>query len=148
MNKKRKLFVIFLDFLFFICQNCAWTKEKEPFGSVFRFSFGDIAQLVEQMTFNHWVQGSSPCVPTKNINRNAVLFFDWAKRTRTMSQGSTTSRFDQCNAVKSSRLPHSRRASAVRGNPCVPTKKTRGFPRFFVYFTDCFSSVIAVPSNC
>ena len=49
-------------------------------------------------------------------------FFDWAKRTRTMSQGSTTSRFDQCNAVKSSRLPHSRRASAVRGNPCVPTK--------------------------
>ena len=75
MNKKRKLFVIFLDFLFFICQNCAWTKEKEPFGSVFRFSFGDIAQLVEQMTFNHWVQGSSPCVPTKNINRNAVLFF-------------------------------------------------------------------------
>lgn len=35
---------------------------------MFRFRFGDIAQLVEQMTFNHWVQGSSPCVPTKNSN--------------------------------------------------------------------------------
>ena len=32
--------------------------------SLFQFSFGNIAQLVEQMTFNHWVQGSSPCVPT------------------------------------------------------------------------------------
>ncbi len=30
-----------------------------------RSGFGDIAQLVEQMTFNHWVQGSSPCVPTR-----------------------------------------------------------------------------------
>ena len=48
-------------------------------GLSFQFSFGDIAQLVEQMTFNHWVQGSSPCVPTKNINRNAVLFFGLGK---------------------------------------------------------------------
>ena len=30
---------------------------------------------------------------------------------------STTSRFDQCNAVKSSRLPRSRCVSIVRGNP-------------------------------
>ncbi len=30
-------------------------------------SSGDIAQLVEQMTFNHWVQGSNPCVSTKKI---------------------------------------------------------------------------------
>ena len=43
----------------------------------FRFSFGDIAQLVEQMTFNHWVQGSSPCVPTKKTRgypRDFCLF--------------------------------------------------------------------------
>lgn len=38
---------------------------KRTMCSYFRFRFGDIAQLVEQMTFNHWVQGSSPCVPTK-----------------------------------------------------------------------------------
>ena len=35
---------------------------------------GDIAQLVEQMTFNHWVQGSSPCVPTR-INRRWRFYF-------------------------------------------------------------------------
>ena len=45
-------------------------------------------------------------------------------------QVSTTSRFDQCNAVKSSRLPRSRRASAVRGNP--PTFVTIKMPGGFV----------------
>ena len=25
---------------------------------------GSIAQLVEQVTLNHWVQGSNPCAPT------------------------------------------------------------------------------------
>ena len=48
-----------------MCQNLPRTTETENFllsGS----GSGDIAQLVEQMTFNHWVQGSSPCVPTRN----------------------------------------------------------------------------------
>lgn len=36
--------------------------------------------------------------------------------------GSTTSRFDQCNAVKSSRLPRSRHKSVVRGNPFVSAR--------------------------
>lgn len=42
------------------------------------FSFGDIAQLVEQMTFNHWVQGSNPCVSTKNKDTplRCVFVFD------------------------------------------------------------------------
>ncbi len=43
--------------------------------SDFRFRSGDIAQLVEQMTFNHWVQGSSPCVPTRKIGRHLVVLF-------------------------------------------------------------------------
>ena len=34
--------------------------------------------------------------------------------------GSTTSRFDQCNAVKSSRLPRSRCVCIVRGNTSSP----------------------------
>ena len=25
---------------------------------------GGVAQLVEQVTLNHWVQGSNPCAPT------------------------------------------------------------------------------------
>ena len=25
---------------------------------------GSVAQLVEQVTLNHWVQGSNPCAPT------------------------------------------------------------------------------------
>ena len=41
---------------------------------IFGFGFGDIAQLVEQMTFNHWVQGSSPCVPTRNSTATLVVF--------------------------------------------------------------------------
>ncbi len=28
-----------------------------------------IAQLVEQLTLNQWVQGSSPCAGTKNFDR-------------------------------------------------------------------------------
>ena len=45
-------------------------------------SSGAIAQLVEQMTFNHWVQGSSPCGPTKNQNRPCVGFCFWSGKTR------------------------------------------------------------------
>ena len=30
----------------------------------FVFIYGGVAQLVEQVTLNHWVQGSNPCAPT------------------------------------------------------------------------------------
>ena len=67
-------------------------KHRDIILSVFIVGLGDIAQLVEQMTFNHWVQGSSPC---------------------------------------------------------VPTKKTRGFPRdFCFYFLVSLESSSAVPNNC
>lgn len=48
--------------------------DKGTKSSLIWFSFGDIAQLVEQMTFNHWVQGSSPCVPTKIHRRFGGIF--------------------------------------------------------------------------
>ncbi len=52
-----------------------------------------LAQLVEQLTLNQWVQGSSPCAPTTNTNRNAVFYFCIvAPRARTLPQGSTMSR--------------------------------------------------------
>ena len=41
-------------------------------------SFGGIAQLVEQMTFNHWVQSSNLCASTRKIKRHpqgCFLFF-------------------------------------------------------------------------
>ena len=49
-----------------MCQNLPRTTEAERKFMLSGSGFGDIAQLVEQMTFNHWVQGSSPCVPTRN----------------------------------------------------------------------------------
>ena len=33
---------------------------------------GSIAQLVEQVTLNHWVQGSNPCAPTIQPLRTTV----------------------------------------------------------------------------
>ena len=45
---------------------------------------GGIAQLVEQLTFNQWVQGSSPCASTKdkNVLYGAYFFVAHWARTR------------------------------------------------------------------
>ena len=39
------------------------------------FSSGCVAQLVEQLTLNQWVQGSSPCASTRNNNRHLWRFY-------------------------------------------------------------------------
>ena len=57
--------------------------------------------------------------------------------------GSTTSRFDQCNAVKSSRLPRSRRICAVRGNTSSPPGII-----FSVYDSEDDIPEIPVHPNC
>ncbi len=49
--------------------------------------FGDIAQLVEQMTFNHWVQGSNPCVSTRNIPRFVRGIFLWIQQDSNPKKG-------------------------------------------------------------
>ena len=36
---------------------------------------GCVAQLVEQLTLNQWVQGSSPCASTKNKKTTKVVVF-------------------------------------------------------------------------
>ena len=47
---------------------------------------GGIAQLVEQMTFNHWVQGSNPCASTKKLESpNGDFYFLWHMWMRTLS---------------------------------------------------------------
>jgi hypothetical protein len=68
------------------CQNSPRTVRKRigfffslRFGFVlwwFGFVSGDIAQSVEQMTFNHWVKGSNPFVSTKNltIHTNGLFY--------------------------------------------------------------------------
>ena len=48
-------------------------SELPPYAN--KSSFGGIAQLVEQMTFNHWVQGSSPCASTKELDDQIGRFF-------------------------------------------------------------------------
>ena len=68
-----------------MCQNLPRTTETERKFMLSGSGFGDIAQLVEQMTFNHWVQGSSPCVPTRNKKPPQGGFFnsvDTGRRTR------------------------------------------------------------------
>ena len=113
----------------------------------FRFRFGDIAQLVEQMTFNHWVQGSSPCVPTRKIQRSRQRPFNFsgAQGRRTRGKGSTMSKrarlFDG-QVVTNAPQSHALRGRGTRSkkadgsmpvcaskfckvgeaNPCVPTK--------------------------
>ena len=57
-----------------MCQNLPRTTETERKFMLSGSGFGDIAQLVEQMTFNHWVQGSSPCVPTRNKTTPSGVF--------------------------------------------------------------------------
>ena len=70
-------FFLIFNFLYGKIAPEPW-KKNHPSGSLIRFSFGDIAQLVEQMTFNHWVQGSSPCVPTKITRGHPRGFCFWA----------------------------------------------------------------------
>ncbi len=67
----------FLHFRFY----CGKIGAEPPKNHIYVVSFGGhgtIAQLVEQMTFNHWVQGSSPCGPTTNKKSpNGGVFYLW-----------------------------------------------------------------------
>ena len=67
----------FLHFRFY----CGKIGAEPPKNHIYVVSFGvhgTIAQLVEQMTFNHWVQGSSPCGPTTNKKSpNGGVFYLW-----------------------------------------------------------------------
>ena len=72
-------------------------------------SSGCIAQLVEQLTLNQWVQGSSPCASTRNKNaRLGVFYFCSTGRESEQSceatKRSKTSRFYERSEVKSLRF--------------------------------------------
>ena len=59
-----------------------------------QFSFGCIAQLVEQLTLNQWVQGSSPCASTKKFPRILRgIFFDGCMDRRESIMGSAATGF-------------------------------------------------------
>ena len=54
-----------------------------------RILYGCVAQLVEQLTLNQWVQGSSPCASTKNLTTVYRSFnFCKGRRTKNPSKGS------------------------------------------------------------
>ena len=67
---------------------------------VWKDGSGCVAQLVEQLTLNQWVQGSSPCASTRN-KRPFVwpLFLCWTKRTRTRERVRNASWQEQANAL-------------------------------------------------
>jgi hypothetical protein len=54
-----------------LCYMPGLTRERRP-----RDFDGRIAQLVEQLTLNQRVQGSSPCAPTIEIKDLAIIPFD------------------------------------------------------------------------
>ena len=65
MGRRGDFLHFFLHFRFY----CGKIGPEPPKNRIYVVTFGvhgTIAQLVEQMTFNHWVQGSSPCGPTTN----------------------------------------------------------------------------------
>ena len=117
-----------LDFYFIICQNLPRTAKNRISFSLSGSSFGDIAQLVEQMTFNHWVQGSSPCVPTRNKTTPSGVFlflrtWDEEPVKAVYGEGSTLSKRAKLLRRRFVRnAPQPVRSRTVRGSPCVPTK--------------------------
>ena len=52
-------------FVFFILMEKNVAKRNLVCYNTLDWFDGCIAQLVEQLTLNQWVQGSSPCAPTK-----------------------------------------------------------------------------------
>lgn len=52
----------------------------EPNAEMYRKVSGGIAQLVEQMTFNHWVQSSNLCAST-TIETTVWWFFHFCPQT-------------------------------------------------------------------
>ncbi len=90
---------------------------------------GDIAQLVEQMTFNHWVQGSSPCVPTRKITTacRSCIFLPGARTRTPKGFGTKRSEVKGAHGVKTNMGIHS---------PCVPTRKITTACRSFCFFIE------------
>lgn len=74
-RRRNNFFGVHHNFLAF-CKKCVIIPAE-----LLEKSSGAIAQLVEQMTFNHWVQGSSPCGPTKKSKPHLrFLFFGLGKQ--------------------------------------------------------------------
>ena len=60
-------------FAFFFKKIWSYQKKAVPLHPVLKTNQVFLAQLVEQLTLNQWVQGSSPWEDTKDIRR--VSFF-------------------------------------------------------------------------
>ncbi len=89
---------------------------------------GCIAQLVEQLTLNQWVWGSSPHAPTKiQSGRWPDLILVWTSWTRTPLGFDTIAGFASVNAAKPLRVegPPSRHIYVTDGDvqsPCAHHK--------------------------
>ncbi len=97
-------------------------------------SSGCIAQLVEQLTLNQWVQGSSPCASTRNRHAHLDVFYFYGtgrepEQSCEATKGSKTSRFYKRSEVKSSRFA---RRHLCRASPCASTRNRHA--RLGVFF--------------
>ena len=95
----------------------------------FNIFHGLVAQLVEQLTLNQWVQGSSPCKSTKNQPFAAGFFLAVAAKVKTFAHAPHA---EPCTSSRSEQAwlqPHSLGHSLVapqsnaHNAPCKSTKK-------------------------
>ena len=83
---------------------------------------GCIAQLVEQLTLNQWVQGSSPCASTKNKNDHLVVFFMHRARTRPELRSNKGFENKYILQAKRSEIVTVCAQGFARVSPCASTK--------------------------
>ena len=90
-----------------------------------KFSSGGIAQLVEQMTFNHWVQSSSLCASTKNKkDRESGFFYFCEQQDENLSQRSCQFDYEFVFANDSAaNTIRMRRRHLCRASLCASTTK-------------------------
>ena len=55
------------------------SKKSSTFAPAFEKEHVFLAQLVEQLTLNQWVQGSSPWEDTKDTSRGVFFCFMWSE---------------------------------------------------------------------
>ena len=61
-------------FRVFLHKNLRISKKSSNFALAFEMKHAPVAQLVEQLTLNQRVQGSSPCGRTKNKKEESIGF--------------------------------------------------------------------------
>ena len=62
----------------FFSKNLVSSKKSSTFAPAFETKHVFLAQLVEQLTLNQWVQGSSPWEDTKDTSKGCLFLCSYA----------------------------------------------------------------------